>query len=111
MTRVMTEEQKEHRRQVQHDRYIRKREEILARQKVYRDTHKEEIKAKRKQREFEMRYLRKPRMKRDKKEYDRAYYLAHREEICARARIRSYERRRKQQNTIARGGRCQAVAT
>ena len=59
MTRVMTEEQKEHRRQVQHDRYIRKREEILARQKVYRDTHKEEIKAKRKQREFEMRYLRK----------------------------------------------------
>lgn len=101
MTRVMTEEQKEHRRQVQHDRYIRKREEILARQKVYRDTHKEEIKAKRKQREFEMRYLRKPRMKRDKKEYDRAYYLAHREEICAKARIRSYERRRKQQNTIA----------
>lgn len=101
MTRVMTEEQKEHRRQVQHDRYIRKREEILARQKVYRDTHKEEIKAKRKQREFEMRYLRKPRLKRDKKEYDRAYYLAHREEICAKARIRSYERRRKQQNTIA----------
>ena len=101
MTRVMTEEQKEHRRQVQHDRYIRKREEILARQKVYRETHKEEIKAKRKQREFEMRYLRKPRLKRDKKEYDRAYYLAHREEICAKARIRSYERRRKQQNTIA----------
>lgn len=101
MTRVMTEEQKEHRRQVQHDRYIRKREEILARQKVYRDTHKEEIKAKRKQREFEMRYLSKPRLKRDKKEYDRAYYLAHREEICAKARIRSYERRRKQQNTIA----------
>jgi hypothetical protein len=97
----MTEEKKEHRRQVQHDRYIRKREEILARQKVYRDTHKEEIKAKRKQREFEMRYLRKPRLKRDKKEYDRAYYLAHREEICAKARIRSYERRRKQQNTIA----------
>lgn len=101
MTRVMTEEQKEHRRQVQHDRYIRKREEILARQKVYRDTHKEEIKAKRKKREFEMRYLRKHRLKRDKKEYDRAYYLAHREEICAKARIRSYERRRKQQNTIA----------
>lgn len=101
MTRVMTEKQKEHRRQVQHDRYIRKREEILARQKVYRDTHKEEIKAKRKQREFEMRYLRKPRLKRDKKEYDRAYYLAHREEICAKARIRSYERRRKQQNTPA----------
>lgn len=111
MTRVMTEEQKEHRRQVQHDRYIRKREEILARQKVYRDTHKEEIKAKRKQREFEMRYLRKPRLKRDKKEYDRAYYLAHREEICAKARIRSYERRRKQQNTIARSGRFEAAAT
>ena len=111
MTRVMTEEQKEHRRQVQHDRYIRKREEILARQKVYRDTHKEEIKAKRKQREFEMRYLRKPRLKRDKKEYDRAYYLAHREEICAKARIRSYERRRKQQNTIARSGRFETAAT
>ena len=101
MTRVMTEAQKERRRQVQHERYVRKREEILAKQKVYRETHKEEIKAKRQQREFEKRYLRKPKLKRDRKEYDHAYYLAHHDEICEKARKRSYERRKQQQqNTI-----------
>ena len=99
MTRVMTEAQKERRRQVQHERYIRKREEILAKQKVYRETHKEEIKAKRQQKAFEERYLKKPRLKRDRKEVDHEYYMAHREEICAKARKRSYERRR-QQHTI-----------
>ena len=57
MTRQMTDEQREHRRQVQHERYMRKREEILAKQKVYRDTHKAEIAAKRRQRDFEKKYL------------------------------------------------------
>lgn len=99
MTRVMTEAQKERRRQVQHERYMRKRVEIRAYQKNYYETHKPEIKAKRRQREFEKRYLRKPKMKRDRKEYDHAYYLAHHDEICEKARKRSYERR-KQQHTI-----------
>ena len=86
-------------RQRDHERYMANREAILAQQKVYRETHKEEIKAKRQQREFEKRYLRKPKMKRDRKEYDHAYYLAHHDEICEKARKRSYERR-KQQHTI-----------
>ena len=99
MTRQMTEAQRERRRQVQHERYIRKRVEIRAYQKNYYETHKPEIKAKRQQREFEKRYLRKPKLKRDRKEYDHAYYLAHHDEICEKARKRSYERR-KQQHTI-----------
>ena len=105
MTRVRTEAQREHRRQVQHERYIRKREEILAKQKVYRDTHKAEIAAKRRQRDFEKKYLQKPRMKRDKKELYHEYYLRHREEICAKARKRSYERRAKQHTTTDRDTR------
>ena len=102
MTRQMTEAQRERRRQVQHERYIRKRVEIRAYQKNYYETHKEEIKAKHQQREFEKRYLRKPKLKRDRKEYDHAYYHAHHDEICEKARIRSYERRKQQQqNTPA----------
>ena len=102
MTRVMTEEQKEHRRQVQHDRYMRKRVEIRAYQKNYYETHKPELKAKRQQREFEKRYLRKPKLKRDRKEIDQEYYMAHREKILARSKQRNYERRKQQQqNTIA----------
>ena len=101
MTRVMTEAQKERRRQVQQERYMRKRVEIRAYQKNYYETHKEEIKAKRRQREFEKRYLRKPKLKRDRKEIDHEYYMAHREEILARAKQRNYERRKQQQNTAA----------
>ena len=102
MTRQMTEAQLERRRQVQHERYIRKRVEIRAYQKNYYETHKPEIKVKRQQREFEKRYLKKPKLKRDRKEYDHAYYLAHHDEICEKARIRSYERRKQQQqNTPA----------
>ena len=86
-------------RQRDHERYMANRPRILAQQKIYRETHKEEIKAKRQQREFEKRYLRKPKLKRDRKEYDHAYYLAHHDEICEKARKRSYERR-KQQHTI-----------
>ena len=101
MTRVMTEAQKERRRQVQHERYMRKRVEIRAYQKNYYETHKPELKAKRQQREFEKRYLRKPKLKRDRKEIDHEYYMAHREEILARSKQRNYERRRQQQqNTI-----------
>ena len=38
MTRQMTEEQREHRRQVQHARYMRNRPEIRAKQKLYYET-------------------------------------------------------------------------
>jgi hypothetical protein len=38
-----SEEWHAHRRKMQHERYIRKREEILAYQKQYRETHREEI--------------------------------------------------------------------
>lgn len=82
--RQMTEAQREHRRQVQHARYIRKREEILAQQKVYRDTHKEEIKSKRRQREFERWYLHPKKPPRTRKEIDHDYYMRHRTEIIAR---------------------------
>ena len=35
-----------------HERYIEKRDEILAQQKVYRETHKEEIRERRRKRNF-----------------------------------------------------------
>ena len=102
MTRQMTEELREHRRQVQHARYMRNRPEIRAYQKNYYETHKAEIKAKRQQREFEKRYLNKPKLKRDRKEIDHEYYMAHRVEILARVKQRNYERRKQQQqNTSA----------
>ena len=39
-----------------HERYMEKRDEILAKQKVYRETHKEEIKERRRRRDFERVY-------------------------------------------------------
>ena len=36
-----------------HERYIENRDKILAQQKVYRDTHKQEIKYRRRQRNYE----------------------------------------------------------
>ena len=96
----MTEEQRERRRQMQHARYVRKREEILAYQKQYRETHKEEIKAKRRQRDFERRYLHPKKPPKTRKEIDHDYYMRHREEIIAKAVARkkkvNYERRNKQ---------------
>lgn len=90
----MTEAQREHRRQVQHARYLRKREEILAQQKIYRETHKEEIKAKRRQREFKRRYLHPKKPPKTRKELDHDYYMRHRTEIIARSKQRNYERRK-----------------
>ena len=40
-----------------HERYIENRDEILAQQKVYRDTHKQEIRNRRRQRNYE-KYIR-----------------------------------------------------
>ncbi|MBR2881891.1 MAG: hypothetical protein IKB96_05975 [Prevotella sp.] len=94
----MTEAQRERRRQVQHERYMRKRVEIRAYQKNYYETHKEEIKAKRRQREFERRYLHPKKPPRTRKELDHDYYMRHREEIIAKAVARkkqvNYERKR-----------------
>lgn len=86
--RQMTEAKREHRRQVQHARYLRKRDEILAKQKVYREAHKEEIKAKRRQREFERRYLQPKPPPKTRKELDHDYYMRHRTEIIARSMAR-----------------------
>ena len=96
----MTEEQRERRRQMQHARYVRKREEILAYQKQYRDTHKEAIKARRRQRSFERIYLnpnRKP--PKTRQEFNRSYYLRHRDEILIK-RKRDYERRKQDTTAI-----------
>lgn len=98
MTRQMTEAQRERRRQVQHERYMRKRVEIRAYQKNYYETHKPEIKAKRRQREFERRYLQPKPPPKTRKEIDHDYYMRHREEIIAKAVARkkqvNYERKR-----------------
>ena len=47
---------KERRRAKQHERYIRKREEILAQQAAYREANKEKIKARRRKRNYERIY-------------------------------------------------------
>ena len=39
-----------------HERYLEKREEILAKQKIYRETHKAEIRERRRKRNFERIY-------------------------------------------------------
>ena len=88
MTRQMTEAQRERRRQVQHERYMRKRVEIRAYQKNYYETHKPEIKAKRHQREFEKRYLQPKPPPKTRKELDHDYYMRHRTEIIARPMAR-----------------------
>ena len=107
MSRQMTEEQREHRRQIQHDRYLRNHDKILAQQKIYRETHKEEIKAKRRQRDFERKYLHPKKPARTRKEIDHDYYMRHREEIIAKAIARkkqvNYDRREYKPTTGAGG--------
>ena len=88
------------------ERYIEKREEILAYQKRYRETHKVEIAERRRQRNFERKYLRGPRFKKTRKELSHEYYIRHREEILAKQKL-EYERR-KQQNTTTRRAGCEA---
>ena len=85
---------------MQHARYVRKRDEILAYQKQYRASHKEAIKARRRQRSFERIYMN-PNRKHPKtrQESNRSYYLRHRDEILIK-RKRDYERRK--QDTTAR---------
>lgn len=50
------EERQEHRRQMEHARYLRNRTKILEQQRVYRETHKDEIRKRRRKRNFERVY-------------------------------------------------------
>lgn len=75
-------------KQRDHERYMANRPRILAQQKIYRETHKEEIKAKRQQREFERRYLQPKPPPKTRKELDHDYYMRHRTEIIARSMAR-----------------------
>ena len=50
------EERKARRKYMEHQLYLRNREDILAKQKVYRETHKEQIRERRRKRDFERIY-------------------------------------------------------
>ena len=91
------------------ERYLEKRDEILAYQKTYRDTHKEEIAERRRQRDFERKYLRGPRLKKTRSELSHDYYIRHRDEIIAKQKLR--DERRRTQNTTTRRAGCEAAAT
>ena len=89
------------RKETDHQRYIEKREAILAYQKQYRETHKEELREKRRQRNFEKIYLNPNRKEaKTREELNRSYYMRHREEILVKRKM-AYERR-KQQDTTTR---------
>jgi hypothetical protein len=88
------------------ERYLEKRDEILAYQKTYRDTHKEEIAERRRQRNFERKYLRGPRLKKTHSELSHDYYIRHRDEIIAKQKLR--DERRRIQNTTTRRAGCEA---
>ena len=88
------------------ERYLEKRDEILAYQKTYRDTHKEEIAERRRQRDFIKKYMRVPRIKKTRKELSHDYYIRHREEILAKQKLR--DERRRTQNTTTRRAGCEA---
>ena len=81
-----------------HQRYLEKREEILAKQKLYRDTHKDEIRERRRRRNYEKRWAnRENRFSKTKSELAHSYYIRHREEILARVAAR-YKRMKEQRN-------------
>jgi hypothetical protein len=81
------------------ERYLEKRDEILAYQKTYRDTHKKEIAERRRQRDFIKKYMRGPRIKKTRKELSHEYYVRHRDEILAKQKIRDERRKLQQQYT------------
>ena len=93
-----------------HQRYMEKRDEILAYQKVYRETNKEEIKSRRRERNFQKVYVENKRENKSRRETNRAYYMKNREKLLAKARQYYYEHKRKQ-NTTAGSERCAADCT
>ena len=89
---------KRDRREKDHERYLRNREAILAYQKEYRATHREEIKARRR-----ARYKKKePGKKFSRHDYNQVYYMKHRDEIIARNK-RYYVRKQQQLYPTADG--------
>lgn len=48
-TRPHKQKDQERRKRMQHERYLRKRDEILAHQKLYREAHREEIRERQRQ--------------------------------------------------------------
>jgi hypothetical protein len=89
-----------------HERYLEKREEILAKQKQYRETHKAEIKERRRRQALSKQYGQESKPKLTPKEIRRSFFLRHHAEICEKERIKRYERRIKQQNSTAGGWGC-----
>ena len=77
-----------------HERYLEKRDEILAYPKRYREEHKDEIRERRRKRNFEKFYANPDRKYcKTRQEMNRSYYLRHRDEILAKQQ-RNYERKR-----------------
>jgi hypothetical protein len=89
-----------------HERYMEKRDEILAKQKQYRETHKAEIKERRRRQALRKQYGQESKPKLTPKEIRRSFFLRHHAEICEKERIKRYERRIKKQNTAAGGWGC-----
>ena len=84
-----------------HERYLEKREEILAKQKLYRETHKDEIKERRRRQALSKQYGQESKPKLTPKEIRRSFFLRHHAEICEKERIKRYERRVRKQKTAA----------
>ena len=90
-----------------HQRYLENRDEILAKQKEYRDTNKEEIAARRRERNFQKVYVENKRENKSRRETNRAYYMKHREQLLEKSRKYYYEHKRKP-NTTAGSAGCEA---
>jgi hypothetical protein len=82
-----------------HQRYLENRDDILAKQKVYRDTNKEEIAARRRERNFQKVYVENYRPKKSRRKTNREYYMKNREKLLEKSRQYYYEHRK--QNTTA----------
>lgn len=95
------------RRERDHQRYMEKRDEILAYQKVYRETNKEEIKTRRRERNFQKVYVENKRENKSRRETNRDYYMKHREELLEKSRKYYYEHKRKP-NTATGSAGCEA---
>lgn len=94
----MSEESIIRRRRLDHERYLRHREERKRCQREYYFAHKDEILAAVRLKRLGL-YVRpqpseksRERAKERKKEYDRAYYWAHRERILQKAREKREEK-------------------
>ena len=94
-------------REREHQRYMEKRDEILAYQKVYRETNKEEIKSRRRERNFQKVYVENKRENKSRREINRAYYMKHREKLLEKSRNYYYEHKRKP-NTATGSAGCEA---